>query len=112
MAARSPMVVDVPDAQPATRPVEPKAPPGQLSRLGVALVGASGIDEIATSLLNDLAAVPDVHRVGFALAEVGGRRLRFTASDRVTDGVEWCNVDAYDDVPITAVVRTGEAIMG
>jgi anti-sigma regulatory factor (Ser/Thr protein kinase) len=102
----------VPDAQPVTPPVEPKAPPGQLSRLGLNLVGASDIDEIAASLLSDLAAVPAVHRVGFGLAEVGGRRVRFTASDRLGERVEWCHVDAYDDVPLTAVVRTGEPIMG
>ena len=106
------MVGDVPDAEPVTHRVGPKAPPGQLARLGQALVGASGIDDIAASLLTDLAAVPDVHRVGFGLAEVGGRRVRFTASDRLGDGVEWCHVDAYDDVPITAVVRTGEPILG
>lgn len=102
----------MPDAQPVTPPVRPKAPPGQLAQLGLDLVEASDIDEIAASLLADLSAVPDVRRVGFGLAEVGGRRLRFTASDRMTDGVQWCHVDAYDDVPITSVVRTGEPIMG
>jgi anti-sigma regulatory factor (Ser/Thr protein kinase) len=94
-------------------PFEPKAPLGHLSRLGNALVGASGIDEIASSLLTDLVALPGVRRVGFALSEGGGRRLRFTASDRVTDGgVDWCHIDAYDDVPLTLVVRTGEPVLG
>ena len=76
-------------------------------------MGASGIDDIASSLLTDLGALPGVRRVGFALSEGGGRRLRFTASDR-TDGdlVEWCHIDAYDDVPLTSVVRTGEPVMG
>ena len=76
-------------------------------------MGASGIDEIATSLLTDLAALPGVGRVGFALSEGGGRRLRFTASDRSEgDLVDWCHIDAYDDVPLTSVVRTGEPVMG
>lgn len=76
-------------------------------------MGASGIDEIAESLLTDLAALPGVRRVGFALSEGGGRRLRFTASDRAHhDRVEWCHIDAYDDVPLTLVVRTGEPVMG
>ncbi len=99
---------------------DPRAPLGHLSRLGFALVGASGIDEIATSLLADLGALPGVRRVGFALSEGGGRRLRFTASDRDTSpgeggsggAVEWCHIDAYDDVPLTRVVRTGESVMG
>jgi anti-sigma regulatory factor (Ser/Thr protein kinase) len=73
----------------------------------------AGIDEIAESLLADLSALPGVRRVGFALSEGGGRRLRFTASDRATaDRVDWCHIDAYDDVPLTLVVRTGEPVMG
>jgi anti-sigma regulatory factor (Ser/Thr protein kinase) len=76
-------------------------------------VGASAIDEIARSLLTDLAALPGVGRVGFALTEGGGRRLRFTSSDRSDDeSVEWCHIDAYDDVPLTSVVRTGEPVLG
>lgn len=76
-------------------------------------MGASGIDEIADSLLTDLAALPGVGRVGFALSEGGGRRLRFTASDRSgAGGLDWCHIDAYDDVPLTLVVRTGEPVMG
>jgi anti-sigma regulatory factor (Ser/Thr protein kinase) len=80
-------------------------------------VGASRIDDIAASLLTDLGALPGVGRVGFALSEGGGRRLRFTSSDRTAgqgegQGVDWCHIDAYDDVPLTAVVRTGEPVMG
>ncbi len=75
-------------------------------------MGAAGIDEIASSLLTDIAALPGVRRVGFALSEGGGRRLRFTASDRSDDGgVDWCHIDAYDDVPLTLVVRTGEPVL-
>ncbi len=91
----------------------PRAPLGHLSHLGLSLVDAPGIDDIARSLLTDLTALPGVRRVGFALTEGGGRRLRFTASDRSHhDGVDWCHIDAYDDVPLTSVVRTGEPVLG
>lgn len=103
----------MPHAPPVKQSADPQAPLGHLSRLGFALVGASGIDEVATSLLTDLVALPAVRRVGFALTEGGGRRLRFTSSDRLASGaVEWCHIDAYDDVPLTRVVRTGETVMG
>ena len=107
------MVRGVPDALSAGEPAEPRAPLGHLSRLGLALVGASAIDDVARSLLADLTALPGVRRVGFALTEGGGRRLRFTASDRSDNGrVDWCHIDAYDDVPLTSVVRTGEPVLG
>lgn len=57
-------------------------------------------------------AWPDVRRVGLALVEGGGRRLRFTASDRGGVGVDWCHVDAYEDIPLNSVVRTGQAVHG
>jgi anti-sigma regulatory factor (Ser/Thr protein kinase) len=59
-----------------------------------------------------LGARPGVRRIGLALVEGGGRRLRFTASDR--DGTEtaWCHVDAYDDVPLNAAVRSGAPVIG
>ena len=67
---------------------------------------------VARSLLADLVALPGVGRVGFALTEGGGRRLRFTASDRSDDArVDWCHIDAYDDVPLTSVVRTGVPVL-
>ncbi|HEX5088821.1 MAG TPA: ATP-binding protein [Nocardioides sp.] len=101
------------DAPPVKQSADPQQPLGHLSRLGSVLVVASGIDQIAASLLSGLAALPAVRRVGFALAEGGGRRLRFTSSDRLADGVvDWCHIDAYDDVPLTRVVRTGEPVMG
>ena len=60
-----------------------------------------------------LGQLPGVHRVGLALTEGGGRRLRFTANDRDNrDGPAWCHVDAYDDVPLNAVVRTGQPVAG
>lgn len=67
----------------------------------------------AEHVMATLSDVPHVRRVGLALAEGGGRRLRFTASDRGTaSGLEWCYVDAYDDVPLNTAVRTGQPILG
>lgn len=60
-----------------------------------------------------MAALPGVHRAGLALLEGGGRRLRFTASDRRGAGApEWCHVDAYDDVPLNSAIRTGRSVLG
>ncbi len=92
---------------------EPREPLGHLSRLGFALRSARDVDEIARCLIGDLSELPGVTRVGMALTEGGGRRLRFTATERAADsGLEWCHIDAYDDVPLTAVVRTGEPVLG
>jgi anti-sigma regulatory factor (Ser/Thr protein kinase) len=67
----------------------------------------------ARSALTQLADVPDVHRACLALAEGGGRRLLFTASDRDHGrSVSWCEIDAYEQVPLTHTVRTGEAVVG
>jgi anti-sigma regulatory factor (Ser/Thr protein kinase) len=67
----------------------------------------------ARSALAQLADVPGVHRAGLALAEGGGRRLLFTASDRDDgQGVTWCEIDAYENVPLTRTVRTGETLLG
>jgi anti-sigma regulatory factor (Ser/Thr protein kinase) len=76
-------------------------------------MGAPHLDEVARRLLPGLMGLKGVHRVGLALSEVGGRRLRFVTSDTVADSAaRWCHIDAYDDLPLTAVVRTGEAIIG
>ncbi|WP_148614219.1 ATP-binding protein [Nocardioides rubriscoriae] len=69
-------------------------------------------DDVARLALTQLAARPGVVRVGLALVEGGGRRLRFTASDREGAVVDWCHIDAYDDVPLNAVVRTGTGLAG
>lgn len=71
------------------------------------------VDAWALSALGRLARLAGVRRVGLALVEGGGRRLRFTASDRAGDaGARWCLVDAYDDVPLNRAVRTGAAVLG
>jgi anti-sigma regulatory factor (Ser/Thr protein kinase) len=67
----------------------------------------------ARSALAQLSRVPSVHRVGLALTEGGGRRLLFAASDRDNErSVQWCEVDAYENVPLNHTVRTGEAVVG
>ena len=73
---------------------------------------ASDIETWARDALVRLGTLPDVHRVGLALVEGGGRRLRFTASDRDGGhGADWCHVDAYDDLPLNTAVRTGEPVI-
>lgn len=57
-----------------------------------------------------LTGLPGAARVGLALTEGGGRRHLFTASDR--PDLDWCHVDAYEDVPLNTVVRTGSALAG
>ena len=75
-------------------------------------MSAPDIDELARRLLTGLMEFPGIVRVGLALSEVGGRRLRFTSSTAITDDeVTWCHIDAYEDVPLTSVVRNGEAII-
>ena len=70
-------------------------------------------DTWVRSALAQLGQVPGVRRVGLALAEGGGRRLLFSASDRDNESsVDWCEVDAYEDVPLNHSVRTGEAVVG
>ena len=71
-------------------------------------------DDVVRAVVADLVALPDVARVAVALTEGGGRRLRF-CSVRRGDGpsteLDWCHIDAYDDVPLNDVVRTGRPIL-
>lgn len=91
----------------------PRGPLGHLSRLGFALRSATDVDELVRSVLVDLVALPQVRRVGLALTEGGGRRLRYVSTDSVeADELVWCHIDSYDDVPLTQVVRTGEPVLG
>lgn len=81
--------------------------------LELQLRSAASIDEVARVALTHLVALPGVRRVGLALAEGAGRRLRFVTSDSVDEAeLPWCHIDAYDDVPLTAVTRTGADILG
>lgn len=52
-------------------------------------------------------------RVGIALAEGGGRRLLFVTSDRDNEqDMDWCEIDAYADVPLNTTVRHGAFVAG
>ena len=82
-------------------------------RLEFLLRNAGSIDEVARDVLTHLAQLAGVTRVGMGLTEGAGRRLRFVASDRVHEAeLPWCHIDAYDDVPLTTVTRTGEDVLG
>lgn len=90
-----------------------RAPSLRLPGLADALHTAADVDEVADRLLTDLLSLPGVRRVGLALTEGGGRRLRFVATEGLGEHpLTWCHIDAYDDVPLTTVVRTGEPILG
>lgn len=91
----------------------PRALLGHLARLDAALDEAVEVDEVARAVLADLVELPDVRRVALALTEGGGRRLRFAArepGEPMPEDLDWCHIDAYDDVPLTDVVRTGTSI--
>jgi anti-sigma regulatory factor (Ser/Thr protein kinase) len=82
-------------------------------RLEFVLHNARDVDAVARGVLTHLCGLPGVSRVGLALVEGAGRRLRFVASDGLDeDTVEWCHIDAYDDVPLVFVARTGEPVIG
>lgn len=64
-------------------------------------------------MLGHLNRLPGVARVGLALTEGAGRRLRFVAGERGAEvDLAWCHIDAYDDVPLTTVVRSGAEVVG
>lgn len=81
-----------------------------------ALDTATDVDSVARIVLRELASRPGVARAGIALTEGGGRRLRFLSTDGSgasdDEAPAWCHIDAYDDVPLTTVVRSGEAVLG
>lgn len=85
-----------------------------MQRAGGATAGTVfNIAAWAEDALTTLVQTPGVRRVGLSLAEGGGRRLRFTASDRDRGhGLDWCHVDAYDPVPLNTAVRVGEPVLG
>jgi anti-sigma regulatory factor (Ser/Thr protein kinase) len=67
----------------------------------------------AEQSLDALTSLPGVRRAGLALPEGGGRRLNFTSAEHPGQRpVTWCQVDAYDDVPLNTAVRTGRAVVG
>lgn len=67
----------------------------------------------AEQSLDALTSLPGVRRAGLALLEGGGRRLNFTSAEHAGHRpVTWCQVDAYDDLPLNTAVRTGRAVVG
>lgn len=67
----------------------------------------------AEESLDALTSLPGVRRAGLALPEGGGRRLNFTSAEHPGQRpVTWCQVDAYDDVPLNTAVRTGRVVVG
>lgn len=78
----------------------------------VGLAAATDVDAVARAVLAELLALPDVRRAGVALVEGGGRRLRFLPATAAETAADWCHIDAYDDVPLTGVVRTGVVVCG
>lgn len=78
------------------------------------MVGSAGrLDAWALTALDEVAALDGVHRAGLAVVEGGGRRLLFTSSDRPHESrPEWCHIDAFDDVPLTAAARHGRLVAG
>ncbi|MBC2961251.1 ATP-binding protein [Nocardioides deserti] len=87
---------------------------GPMPMLDPFLQDAHDVDQVTRAVLAVVAGGPSVLRAALALSEGGGRRLRFVDSARAADqaDLDWCHIDAYDDVPLTAVVRTGEAVCG
>ena len=71
------------------------------------------VDGWAVAAFAVLGGLPAVVRVGLALVEGGGRRLRFTATERRTAAdLGWCHIDAYDDVPLNDAIRHGTPVIG
>lgn len=81
--------------------------------MGASGPGGPSVDDAVRRVLDALVQRRDVVRAGLALVEGAGRRLWFTSSDRIdiAGGDLWCLIDAYDDVPLATVVRTGVAIL-
>ena len=74
---------------------------------------AGRLDAWALTALDEVATLDGVHRAGLAVIEGGGRRLMFTSSDRPHDASpDWCHIDAFDDVPLTAATRHGRLVAG
>lgn len=73
----------------------------------------SSTDPWARDALDALTALRGVRRAGIAVSEGGGRRLNFTAAEHPGEGPgAWCQIDAYDDVPLNTAIRSGRAVVG
>lgn len=76
----------------------------------------TSLDTWAADALDELGGLPHVHRAALAVSEGGGRQLLFVSSDQLGGGqlsdgpLAWCHIDAFDDVPLTHVVRHGAVL--
>ena len=77
------------------------------------LRGARSVDDVASATFCALAEAPGLCRAGLALKLAGGRQLRFVPSDRPRrDGsLQWCLIDAYDQLPLNDAVRSGQDVV-
>lgn len=67
----------------------------------------------ARHALDALTALPHVRRAGIGVSEGGGRRLNFTAAEHPGEELTaWCEIDAYDDVPLNTAIRSGRPVVG
>jgi len=83
-----------------------------LDRMDALRQAPAAADVVVTGILTRLTDLPGVARVGIALNEGAGRRLQFTSSDRIGETLAWCLIDAFDDVPLTSVARSGDPVVG
>jgi anti-sigma regulatory factor (Ser/Thr protein kinase) len=75
------------------------------------VVALDGVDDWADGALDELTRLPGVDRVGVAVVEGGGRRLLYTANDRVRgDTHEWCHLDAFATAPLNHALATGDVV--
>ncbi|HSU02690.1 MAG TPA: ATP-binding protein [Nocardioides sp.] len=74
---------------------------------------AEDVHAWAQQALALLMSLDGIRRVGLAVVEGGGRRLHFTSAEIETEPSRtWCHVDAFDDVPLNAAIRTGRPVLG
>ncbi len=67
----------------------------------------------ARHALDALTELHGVRRAGIGVSEGGGRRLNFTAAEHPGESpATWCQIDAYDDVPLNTAIRRGRAVVG
>lgn len=71
-----------------------------------------GVAQWAESALEELRELAGVRRVGLALVEGGGRRLIFASTDRDPSDLEWCHIDAFDDLPLNDALGSGTKLVG
>ncbi len=82
-----------------------------LRRLSTALADTATVGEVASAALGFTREIPGVFRAGIALDSVGGRQLEFRSTDALVEANDdWCLIDAFADVPLTHVVRTGDDV--